>query len=58
MKNAIFLGVLVTLLSGCKALIVPDDYYEKECLKYGFKKDTDAFAQCLQKEMNPNRGGN
>ena len=37
-----------------------DDYkkYEEKCLRYGFTKGTNEFAQCIQKEAHQSEGPN
>ena len=57
----LFLFGIANLLAGCGT--IRDTYQsgqrilqkdaEENCVRYGFRKDTDGFAGCVQKELNP-----
>jgi len=57
MRRILFLVAVVSLISGCNIGQLQQNIrnnVEQQCQSYGFQRGTDAFAQCIQRELHPN----
>jgi hypothetical protein len=51
-RLALTVGVTASLI-GCTTPRAVIDLYQQQCEAYGFKRNTDAMAQCIQKLDKP-----
>jgi hypothetical protein len=56
MKSIVKMGLSIGLALSLAACVTTRDRmlrYEQQCKEYGFKRNTDAMAQCVQKLDTP-----
>ena len=59
MKNIGIVGLII-MLSGCVEFVENQKAFEMDnartnCVAYGFKENSEAMAQCVQREINQRR---